>query len=123
MTTKTLGEIIKILEEMPQDATVCFAFGNLNPTTLDSWRGSYNELALGYGDRIRAGEWKVVDFIKHCKDAIGSTYTGWKGGDFTMGENTPVWVDNCGESSETGISNITYDGYYYVRIHTEYMEY
>lgn len=30
-------------------------------------------------------------------------FTGWKGGEFTMDESTPVWVANAGNSGNTGL--------------------
>lgn len=115
----TLGEMILKMEFAIDKASreenaeyrnpdVIFDFASIGPTVLDSWRGSYAELALGYEDEARL---KADEFLKHLKEAVGKTYTGWKGGDFVMGKSTPMWVANPGNSGETGIYDIIYDGY------------
>jgi hypothetical protein len=37
------------------------------------------------------------------KGALGTTYGGYKGGDFTMYDDSPLWVANYGECSGTTI--------------------
>jgi len=50
----TLGELIVeiekcgLLSNSEEDKTICYDFGTAIPTNLDSYRGSYDELALGY---------------------------------------------------------------------------
>lgn len=90
----TLGEIILKLENMPPDAPVRFDFDS-NVGGLDSWRGSYSELALGYQDDEPI---TVNDLLNDCRFSVGKTYEGYKGGEFKMGRQTPVWVANWGES-------------------------
>ena len=105
-----LGEIILRLEAVNtpckdgSEKEVRFDFGYFKPTNLDSWRGSYDELALGYSETEK--DIKVSELIKTLKEAIGKTFTGYKGGDFVMGKNTPVWVSNYGESPSTGIIGV-----------------
>ena len=41
----------------------------------------------------------LLDFLKMLKSTVGKTMTGYKGGDFLMGETTPVWVANYGKVS------------------------
>lgn len=123
-TQLTLGEIISKLEAIPEreddEATVCFDFEYLRPTSLDSWRGSYNELALGFSDDGQ--EPKLSDFIKHLKDAVGKEYEGYKGGEYTMSRHTPVWVANHGNAGSTSIVDILNNGYEVILItgRTEY---
>jgi hypothetical protein len=84
----TLGKLIEKIEpiagkqsERKDEATVKFDFEYLFPTTIDSWRGSYNELALNFvmvdG---KEKELTVTDFLKLLKGAIGKEFTGYKGG-------------------------------------------
>jgi hypothetical protein len=35
-----------------------------------------------------------------CRAAIGEVFEGYKGGDFQMGRNTPVWLASYGCSGE-----------------------
>ena len=128
----TLGELIEQLENAGtkddgEDKTVCFDFGSAIPTSLDSWRGSYNELALGYELSGYDGEGKYAEstaekLLNELKNAIDKTYTGWKGGEYTMNENTPLWVANSGNADNTGIVGII-DKKYKIIIVTAYCEY
>jgi hypothetical protein len=126
----TLGEIIlkiepilkkqeMIKEKYKHEAAVVFDFEYLYPIDIDSWRGIYRELALGFesGDN----KMTVVDFYKMIKDCVGKTFTGYKGGDFVMGKNTPVWVANYGNSGNTAVIDII-DNEYEVVIITGYRE-
>lgn len=112
----TLGEFIRALERQDPDEPVKYDFVHFGPTTLASYRGDYSELALGYNECGRHYP-KVKDLIAHCKDALGKTFTGWKGGDYDMDERTPLWVANPGESGSTAIINI--ENRVYVTIITE----
>lgn len=122
----TLGALISEIEkagvkdENGADKNVEYSFGHMRPTILGSWRGSYAELALGYieDDNHTTAE----SLLNQCKSAIGKTYQGYKGGDFTMDENTPVWVDNYGHAGNTAITGILNKGYCLV-ILTAYSEY
>jgi hypothetical protein len=134
----SLGKFIEELEgcglkwmsgDEEKDKGVCFDFGSAIPTTLHSWRGSYSELALGYEfsgyDRNSEDHFveKTVNaLLKELKEAIGKSFYGWKGGEFVMDENTPVWVSNSGNSSNTGVIGVLDDGFRSIII-TQYMEY
>lgn len=117
-----LGEIILKLE-MVKDKTKPLFIDILNkrPMGIDSWRGSYAELAIqteslgSYNtDKIihesqygNSYEHKIIgkenpnvkEWIDVCKEVIGKTFTGYKGGDFTMSKNTPVYLAEYGNSS------------------------
>jgi len=41
----------------------------------------------------------VNDFLKMLNKIVGKYMVGYKGGDFTVGKRTPVWVANHGTSS------------------------
>lgn len=125
----TLGELIAQIEaagvydEDGKPKDVQYDFGYIYPTVLDSWRGSYAELALGYSENYpNENRVNAEQLLKDCKEAIGKTFEGYKGGDYVMDANTPVWVANYGDSSETGIVGILDKGYKLV-ILTSYMEY
>lgn len=103
----TLGQLIKELQSHDPEAEVKFDFAEFYPTTFMSWRGDYGELALSYehGDTIRFVMEKplptVGDLLKAAHEANGRTFTGYKGGNFTMGPETEIWVAQYGESGET----------------------
>lgn len=97
----SLGELIALLEKV-EDPTLPIVFDNGKrwPLYLDSWRGAYDELAIAYsktGPRISCRQ-----FLGHLRNAVGKTFQGYKGGDFTMDKKTPLWVANDGESSAWG---------------------
>lgn len=119
----TLGEMILKLEcviadvkrtekEEYQDPDIKFEFAACHPVCLSSWRGSYAELAIEYA--IDGKILKAQEFLDMLKEAIGKTYCGYKGGDYIMGKATPMWVANNGDSGETGVLDIIYDGYWVI---------
>lgn len=113
----TLGEFILKLEAV-EDKTnnIYFEFGGLNPTTFRSYRGYYDELALGFDQE--SSSMTVQELLDHSKSVIGQTFEGYKGGDFTMSKNTPIWAANYSHSSDTMIIDIVDKGWC-VEIKTE----
>jgi len=107
----TLGKLILLLSEMPQDDHVAFDFGYATPTTVDSYRGYYDELALGF-DGSYGASLTVGALLKDLNAAVGKTFTGWKGGDYQMHEDTPVHVANPGNTSDTEIIHVRKGGYF-----------
>ncbi len=130
----SLGALIKQIEscgtktEDGKQKYVHFDFGTAVPSGLASWRGSYNELAIGYqmtGYDVQqnASYNKMADdFLSDLKNAVGRTYEGWKGGDYEMKEDTPLWVANAGNSGNTGVIGVLDDGWQLI-ILTCYTEY
>lgn len=116
----TLGELIARIEALPltyQDhkdeetpKKVIFDFSDFAPHWLDSWRGSYAELAIvptgDYNKRSTA-----ETFLARIRAAVGETFQGYKGGDFVMGTDTPVWVSRHGDNSHTGVVGVRDTGY------------
>jgi hypothetical protein len=96
-----LGELIVTLESLPPDEEVEFDFGYYEPTTLQSWRGDYSQLALGHGPSRFPQHVTVKALLDLCLAADGQIMEGWKGGGYLMRRNTAVYVDNPGEYSNT----------------------
>ena len=130
----SLGELISEIEKAGiqtddgDDKDIRYDFGTTIPTCLDSYRGSYDELALGYkltgyDDSSEPRSVKAKDLLRELKSAIGKEFTGWKGGEFEMTEQTPVWVANCGDSGSTAIVGVMKEGSYGLIILTRYIEY
>lgn len=92
----SLGEFILKLEAIADKSkAIVFDFGPPYCSQLmDSWRGIYAELAIGYSDSANT----VMEVLTEAYSAIGRSFTGWKGGDFVMSRQTPLWVANAGES-------------------------
>lgn len=106
----TLGLLIRALKSQPQDNWIFFTFGDLRPGEIRSWRGSYDELAVGWKyDNLRTKE-TVGEFVARLQKAVGKTYEGYKGGEFVMTEDTPVWAACWGRSHSCGIVGVVADG-------------
>lgn len=83
-----LKEIIDFLETLDQEAIVPFGFGE--PM---SYRGYYDQLAFEPIENARIG-----DMLTHAKNALGKEFTGYKGGEYIMGECTDCWIAPYGSS-------------------------
>jgi hypothetical protein len=110
-----LGELIARIEAQPQDQPIKVERqGKLhNPGDVDSYRGYYSDL---YIDFTSGEERTTGDFLDNLVAAEGKSFEGYKGGDFTMDQFTPVWVDmySCcdgtgaiGVESRDGVTVIT----------------
>lgn len=85
-TQMTLGKLIEALAAMPEGAEVA----NIN--SAHSYRGYYSDLAFERDEGTRP----AADLLAECKAAMGRGFCGYKGGDFVMGEMTPVWLASYG---------------------------
>jgi hypothetical protein len=85
-----LSTLIEHLRDMHPDTVLKFGFGE--PA---SYRGSYDELAFAPLPAARVG-----DMLTHAEGALGQTFVGYKGGDFTMGEWTPTHICKYGSSGD-----------------------
>lgn len=125
-TQLMLGELIILLENVKnKDLPVIFDYGEYRPICLDSWRGAYGELAINYSDK--ESPISCAKLLKELKEAIGKTFEGYKGGDYVMGKNTPLWAANYGTSlawcgDSRGIIGIE-EREDFISITTEKMEY
>ena len=90
-TQMTLGKLIKRFGELPAGLMI----DSLGP---HSYRGYYCDLAL---EPYRlASRQTVADTLNMLKDCVGREFEGYKGGEYVMDENTPVWIASygcCGE--------------------------
>lgn len=93
----SLGELIAALKAEDPDKMVPLGFGNPH-----SYRGYYEQLAFE-PQRDRT----VGDMLADAQSALGATYQGWKGGDFTMTESTDVWLSLRGEAYAETIGRIS----------------
>jgi hypothetical protein len=86
----TLGKVIVLASKAT--GTVRFSDGG-SPGDEMSYRGYYSDLSFD----MRDGSPKPASvFLEQCVTALGKTYEGYKGGDFTMTENTPLWRASYG---------------------------
>jgi len=111
-----IGELIELLNKQPESNLIMFDFCRATPCRIDSSRGDYSELALDFDFN---GECTVKQLIIICENAVGKTYTGYKGGEFRMYDHTSVWVDHYGDWTSTKIISVHDLGYGYSIIATE----
>lgn len=101
----TLGELITKLETCPSEWPLYFDFCAMVPDGLDSFRGYYDQLAVGFRE-CGGTELTVGEFLDEAKRAVGATFQGYKGGDYRMDKATFIWVSNYGHSSNTVIVDV-----------------
>lgn len=90
----TLGDLLVALEDADGDLHVEFSDGS-SPTNPHSYRGYYQDLAFETID----DDVTVAEFREVAEDALGKEFTGWKGGQFTMGPQTPLWQAERGTTA------------------------
>lgn len=86
----TLGELIEELEKVDPDHVCSVGFGEPH-----SDRGDYADLAFSPARNVTVGS-----MLAHARSALGATFEGYKGGDFTMGEWTDVLIGEWGDCGE-----------------------
>lgn len=85
-TQMTLGGFIDALEKLPPDLKI-EGLGE-----LDSYRGYYSDLAFEPSSEYKT----AAKLLEECRAAMGEVFQGYKGGDYCMGRNTPLWVASYG---------------------------
>lgn len=86
----TLGELITELESMDPDLICDDGFGDAH-----SYRGVYRELAFEPQIGVT-----VAEMLETARGALGATFQGYKGGDYTMGAHTLVHLAGYGGAGE-----------------------
>lgn len=121
----TLGQFIEKLKALDPNLFIYFDFMNLRPNlSAHSYRGYYDELAIGYleyGENFGT-EIRVKDLLACLEEANGHCFGGWKGGEYYMNEETPVWVGNEGQAGDTAIVDVVHQSWRAVII-TQFIEY
>lgn len=105
-----LGDFIKALEARPQDQQVAFDFCGFTPSEFKSYRGFYEDLSLTFSVDGPNGK-KVSDLLAEARAANGAEFTGYKGGEFMMDEQTLLWAAPYGRSYSTAITGVTGDDF------------
>lgn len=95
----TLGELIAFLKKQNHNMLI----DGLG--TIDSYRRYPNQLAFDpVSSKISSSDLLVV-----CKDAKSGSFEGFKGGNYLMDNDTPLWVASYGECG-TQLMSINTDG-------------
>lgn len=110
-----VGQFMDRLKAMPADEPVKFDFVHFGPTKLESYRGFYEDAALGYEEcgHLRAGGVygypKAGELLAHFERTMGKVFCGWKGGNGRpIIRDTSLWVANPGETGGTVIVDVQY---------------
>lgn len=111
----TLGQLLEKLEAIePKHYDVVFDFGGLIPDYFESYRGDYSHVCLNFEMPYKNWEYtpsvNVHQMIEKVKDTIGEYKSGWKGGDYFMHEDTPVWVALGGMSPGSYLHDVKLSG-------------
>lgn len=105
-----LGDLVDALDKLPQGAPVQFGYNDkLAPKSVNSYRGYYEDLAVQPAEAYVT----VQEFRGTLKGSLGKTFTGYKGGQFTMDRKSTVWVSAHGECwgrCITGLKLVKVDG-------------
>lgn len=86
-----LKELIERLEKEDPEKIVPLGFSYPH-----SYRGFYSDLAFEPIENISVGQ-----MLECAKEALDSTYEGYKGGEYTMTEYSNVWIANYGSTGES----------------------
>jgi hypothetical protein len=136
----SLGTLIRQLERVqfysdnPGHQEGCFIqfdFGSFLPRSVHSYRGYYDHLAVSFETQYErnrrhdpsgktSNSCRVPEFLQTLRNAIGQTFSGWKGGNYMMTAETPVWAASTGDATGTGIVGVQTDGSAFVILTTEY---
>ncbi|MCP4539870.1 MAG: hypothetical protein GY832_22250 [Chloroflexi bacterium] len=90
--TTTLGYLRHVLTQLQTSGRSVMEYGL---TAAHSYRGYYHDIAFGPARNIT-----ISAMLQEVEHSIDATFEGYKGGDYTMWEESHVWV---AEYSDCGI--------------------
>jgi len=91
-----LGKLIEELRNADPDYIAPIGFA-----APRSYRGYYEDVAFEPAENV-----SVASMLRHAESALGATFEGYKGGEYTMGEWTTCWISNYGESGGDCIGSV-----------------
>lgn len=101
----SVGDLIdKLVDTGEPDARVWLSPFMLRPTELSSYRGYYEDVALGY--EVDDEPVKVRDLLEDLLAILGAETHGYKGGRYRADRSTALWAANWGEAPGIGITGI-----------------
>jgi hypothetical protein len=116
----SLGQLIASLERLSPVAYVSYDWWGLKPTKVLSYRGFYEDLALGLtqdGPPTTAEQ-----LLAECRKAIGADFGGYKGGRYQATEDTGLWASEYGQVSDIIITALNTDDPMLARLMTKKTE-
>jgi hypothetical protein len=105
----TLGALIDALASVstPDGYRVRYEFCGCVPDGLHSYRGYYEDLAIGFSDEKSAP--KHDEVLTMLCETVGEVFMGYKGGKYRMSRESTLWVANYGNTSGTHIKAVRLD--------------
>lgn len=103
----TIGELIEALEQADSKSLPVLTSHAPDKSVEcpHSYRGYYSDLALEPSSTIANVE-TVLNFMKDVED----TYeTGYKGGDYLMDRDVPVWISNQGDCDSYAVIDVMHN--------------
>lgn len=96
----TIGKLLTDLQVFSKDQNIWLMENGrlLVPDKIASWRGSYDQPALGYHQDI-SKPCKLGDFLSMLKNSLNLDFHGYKGGLYSYRESHALYVENWGEYS------------------------
>lgn len=91
-----LGKLIEELRNADPDYIAPIGFA-----APRSYRGYYEDVAFEPAENV-----SVASMLRHAESALGATFEGYKGGEYTMDEWTTCWISNYGESGGVCIGSV-----------------
>ncbi|UIS25285.1 hypothetical protein [Erythrobacter phage vB_EliS-L02] len=83
----SLGDLRDLAEQFDETVFIIAEDGG-GITREHSYRGYYEDLAFERSDEPTPAR----EVLAMCERALSQTYEGYKGGDFTYGRDTPLWL-------------------------------
>jgi hypothetical protein len=85
---QTLGSLIEQLKCCAAEAQILMDDAPCALSNPHSYRGYYADLALEPSGAAQ----RVDELLALLRDCLGETYRGYKGGDYVMESNAPLWI-------------------------------
>lgn len=105
----TLGQLIDALEKA-KPKLIFHGYASLYVDEIQSYRGFYEDLAIGATTEFTEGCYDGTAFLEYVKACEGREFEGYKGGDYTATRNTPLWIANWGMCGDTIVTGLHVDG-------------
>jgi hypothetical protein len=80
------------LSSVDSNLPVVIDHNGFGPKSIDSYRGYYSDLAIDSSKELCT----VEKFLTLLDNIVGKTITGYKGGEFDMCDDTPLWSATFG---------------------------
>ncbi len=103
----TLGTLVEVLERVQKFTPSRLVELDAGPSPFGphSYRGHYSDLALDSQNKPIT----VSELLKLLKPLVGKKLVGYKGGEYLMTNDTPLWVAEYGELSNVAIVDIQFE--------------